>query len=487
MASTLTRQGLHLDAADLAKVRRTALSASTAKALTHNCAAGYAFSKLAGEQTPDPFAATTQGTAVHSVLEELYNLPAGKRTRRRAANILLSMVAQWRHSAFPQLNDPVTRQLFIADVIGKYQGIFDIEDPRDTDVVATEWELAGIELGGVPFIGFVDLTQRVTTRGRTGLRPVDHKTSNRVPDKRKLELYGDDHGDQIRLYAAGLRKIQDEPVIEGRVNYTRHGKSRIVAVSEKRVAQTVGEFARAWDIHNGMVEAAMFPTKTGPLCGWCPLVQLCPAAQASRFDSDRTDAQTALCVTDLIDIDTAAPSREAGGSPTSTVSPGELGKQVDTAWEGLIMAEHVLAEDKPWEEVVGGKLNGASYAATGYFGISSLAYELLGRHDVPIQRIAVDAMTNVLAAIVTDVQEGLSGSTSFQEGTNTRLRGVLRTVLESVPPPFGEDASTWETWIKMTTGHTRSIAAAAVRLADTDRISPDIDTLASIAPLRKKD
>ena len=46
-------------------------------------------------------------------------------------------------------------------------------------------------------------------------------------------------------------------------------------------------------------------------------------------------------------------------------------------------------------------------------------------------------MTNVLAAIVTDVQKGLSGSTSFQEGTNTRLRGVLRTVLESVPPPFG--------------------------------------------------
>lgn len=486
MVSTLTRQGLHLDAADLGIVRRTALSASTAKALTHNCAAGYAFSKLAGEQAPDPFAATTQGTAVHSVLEELYNLPAGKRTRRRAANILLSMVAQWRHSAFPQLSDPVTRQLFIADVIGKYQGIFDIEDPRETDVVATEWPLEGIELGGVPFVGFVDLTQRVTTRGRTGLRAVDHKTG-KIPDKRKLELYGDDHGDQIRLYAAGLRKVQDEPVVEGRVNYTRHGKSRIIAVSEKRVAQTVGEFTRAWDIHNAMVDESMFPTKTGPLCGWCPLVQLCPAAQSTKFNADRTDSQTALCATDLIDIDAAAPSREVGESPTSVTTPGEPGETTNQALEGLIMAEHVLAEDKPWEEVVGGKLNGASYAATGYFGISSLAYELLGRHDVPIQRIAVDALTNVLAAIVTDVQEGLSGSTSFQEGTNTRIRGVLRTVLESVPPPFGEDAGTWETWIKMTTGHTRSIAAAAVRLAGTDQIAPDVDTLATIAPLRKKD
>lgn len=486
MVSTLTRQGLHLDATDLARVRRPALSASTAKALSHNCAASYAFGKLLGEQPPDPFAATTQGTAVHSVLEELYQLPSGKRTRRRAANILLSMVAQWRHGDFPQLSDPVTRQLFIADVIGKYQGIFDIEDPRDVDVVATEWPLRGIELGGVPFIGFVDLTQRVTARGRTGLRVVDQKTSNKVPDKRKLELYGDDHGDQIRLYAAGLRKIQDEPVIEGRVNYTRHGKSRVIAVSEKRVAHTVGEFARAWDTHNEMVEEAMFPTRTGPLCGWCPLVNLCPAAQASKFNTDRTDSQTALCATELIEIESAASSRGDAVSPTAVVSPDAPGDSTETSMEGLIMAEHALAEDKPWEEVVRGKLNGASYAATGYFGISSLAYELLGTHGVPIQRVAVDAMANVLASIVTDVQEGLSGSTSFQEGTNTRIRGVLRTVLVSVPPPFGEDAETWATWIKMATGHTRSIAAAAVRLAETDEVTADIDTLASIAPLRKE-
>lgn len=485
MASTLTRQGLHLDEADVARVRRKALSASTAKSLAGGCAASYAFGKLLGEQAPDPFAATTQGTTVHSVLEELYKLPPGKRTRRRAANILLSLVAQWRHGDFPQLADPVTRQLFIADVMGKYQGIFDIEDPREIDVVATEWPLRGIEIGGVPFIGFVDLTQRVTARGKTGLRVVDLKTSNKIPDKRKIELYGDDHGDQIRLYAAGLRTVADEPVIEGRVYYTRHGKSRVIAVSDKRVAQTVGEFTRAWGIHSDMVSAQMFPTKTGPLCGWCPLVNLCPAAQASKWNTDRTDSQAALCSTDLIDIEASPPSRETATSPTAMASPEEPGDETDSLTEGLIMAQHALAEDKPWEEAVGGRLNGASYAATGYFGISSLAYELLGKHGVPVQRVAVDAMTSVLAMIVTDVQKGLSGSTSFQEGTNTRVRGVLRTVLESVPPPFGEDADTWSTWIKMTSGHTRSIAAAAVRLADSDEVTADVETLATIAPITK--
>nr|WP_255719180.1 PD-(D/E)XK nuclease family protein [Brachybacterium sp. ACRRE] len=464
------------------------MSASTAKSLLHNCAAGYAFGKLVGERDNDPFAATTQGTAVHAVLEELYKLPRGKRTRRRAANLLLSMVAQWRHGEFPQLMDPVTRQLFISDVMGKYQGIFDIEDPRNIDVVATEWPLGGIELGGVPFTGYVDLTQRVTARGKTGLRVVDHKTSNKVPDRRTIERYGDDHGDQIRLYAAALRKLQDEPVLEGRVYYVRHGKSSVVAVSDKRVSQTVGEFTRAWDTHNDMVAEQMFPTKVGPLCGWCPLVNLCPAAQESRFNTDRTDSQTALCATDLLDIDASEASYEVPGPPTEEVSPAETGDLIEPHMEGLMeMAEHSLAEGKPWEETVNDRLNGASYASIGYFGIASLSYETLHKHDIPIQRVSVDALTGVLASIVTTVQSGLTGSTSFQDGTNTRIRGVLRTVLDAVPPPFGEDAESWSTWIKMTTGHTRSIAAAAIRLADSDGAEADLDTLATIAPAGKED
>lgn len=488
VASTLTRDGLHLDAEDLAAVQRAALSPSTAKTLSSGCAAGYAFGKLVGEQTPDPFAATTQGTAAHSVLEDLYGLPRGKRTRRKAANLLLSRVAQWRHGDLTALADPVTRQLFIADVMGKYQGIFEIEDPREIDVAATEWHLQGIDVGGVPFAGYIDLTQHVTARGKTGLRVVDHKTG-KVPDKHKIENYGDDHGDQIRLYTAALRQLVDEPILEGRVYYTRFGKSRIIAVSDKRVAQTVGEFSRAWDVHNDMVDQAMFPTVTSPLCGWCPLVNLCPAAQASRWGTDRTEGQTALTATDLIDIDkiTVTPSCEGPDAPTVQMPPEEPGEEIEHSREGTDMSEYALAEGKPWEEEIAGTLNGASYATIGYFGTASLAYELLGKHNVPIQRVSVDSLTATLASIIIDVQEGLTGRSSFQDGTNTRVRGVLRTVLDAVPPPFGEDAATWQRWIKMTTGHTRSIAAAAVRLAEVDDPGVDIDTLTTIAPTPAED
>src|SRR5699024_12716600 len=116
-----------------------------------------------------------------------------------------------------------------------------------------------------------------------------------------------------------------------------------------------------------MVEAQIFPTKVSPLCGWCPLVNLCPAAQASTFNTDRTEGQTALEATDLIEIDDSAlaASCERGAAPTSEMTPQEPGTDTAEAREGIDMAEHQLAEGKPWEEDVAGTLNGASYAAIG--------------------------------------------------------------------------------------------------------------------------
>src|SRR5699024_5816703 len=168
-----------------------------------------------------------------------------------------------------------------------------------------EWPRRGSALRGDLVIGYIDRTNRVTLRVKTGLQLVDYKTANTVPDRAKIARYGDDHGDQIRLYVAGLTKLEDndEEVIGGKLYYMKHGKSVAAAVAKPRVNKTVGEFVRSWDIHNSMVEERKFPAKVGPLCGWCPLVKLCPAAQASKFNADRTDSQTALDETDIIEID----------------------------------------------------------------------------------------------------------------------------------------------------------------------------------------
>src|SRR5699024_5994255 len=437
----------------------------------------FAFSKLAGEKRADPFAATDQGTAAHAVLEELYKLAPSKRTERRAINILLALQERWQKGTkkepplYPELGNPVTRAKFQSEVIEKYSGIFTIENPSEVEVVRNEWPLRGIELRGVPFIGFIDRTDRVTLRGKTGLQVVDYKTSKTVPDRAKIARYGDDHGDQIRLYVAGLTKLEDndEEVIGGKLYYTKHGKSVAAAVAKPRVNKTVGEFVRSWDIHNSMVEERKFPTKVGPLCGWCPLVKLCPAAQASKFNADRTDSQTALDETDIIEIDDGLIEQVPEvpemhhEDPAPPTDPVDENRPNDPS-EGYAMSNHPMTEAKPWDAVVDGKLNGAAYSATGYFGMASLAYEYMTEHDVPVQRVSLPLFAEALAGIVSEVQQSLSGSHDFQGGTNTRVRGVLRSVLDYHPAPFGKDAEAWETWRKGALARVNAICQTALTL-----------------------
>lgn len=496
MHAVLTREGLVLDEEATEKVRRKALSASTAKSLANNCAASFAFSKLAGEKRADPFAATDQGTAAHAVLEELYKLAPSKRTERRAINILLALQERWQKGTkkepplYPELGNPVTRAKFQSEVIEKYSGIFTIENPSEVEVVRNEWPLRGIELRGVPFIGFIDRTDRVTLRGKTGLQVVDYKTSKTVPDRAKIARYGDDHGDQIRLYVAGLTKLEDndEEVIGGKLYYTKHGKSVAAAVAKPRVNKTVGEFVRSWDIHNSMVEERKFPTKVGPLCGWCPLVKLCPAAQASKFNADRTDSQTALDETDIIEIDDGLIEQVPEvpemhhEDPAPPTDPVDENRPNDPS-EGDAMSNHPMTEAKPWDAVVDGKLNGAAYSATGYFGMASLAYEYMTEHDVPVQKVSLPLFAEALAGIVSEVQQSLSGSHDFQGGTNTRVRGVLRSVLDSHPAPFGKDAEAWETWRKGALARVKAICQTALTLYKREgEYTFDASALSEVAP-----
>src|SRR5699024_11917949 len=86
----------------------------------------------------------------------------------RAINILLALKGRWQKGTkkepplYPELGNPVTRAKFQSEVIEKYSGIFTIENPSEVEVVRNEWPLRGIELRGVPFIGFIDRTDRVT-------------------------------------------------------------------------------------------------------------------------------------------------------------------------------------------------------------------------------------------------------------------------------------------------------------------------------------
>ncbi len=124
-----------------------------------------------------------------------------------------------------------------------------------------------------------------------------------------------------------------------------------------------------------------------------------------------------------------------------------------------------LVEDKPWESTgVNGELNPNSYAATAAFGLVSLATETLHEGGIPLSASAVDALAGTFVKVVEEVQRNLTGRTSMQDGANTRLRGALRTVITTMPLPFGKDDAAWEKWYTSAVRRVGSIADAALRL-----------------------
>lgn len=137
-------------------------------------------------------------------------------------------------------------------------------------------------------------------------------------------------------------------------------------------------------------------------------------------------------------------------------------------------------ENKPWEGApVDGHLSMSSYTATGVFGVTELAVEALHGAGQPVSPKTVKALAHVLAAVVLEAQDTVVSSRDWQDGANTRMRGALRTVLETMPLPFGADEQTWQDWQSRATRRCVSIAQVALDLFDTGPRDGAISVLAA--------
>ena len=476
----------------LARVNRPYLSASTAKAM-HSCPSRM----VADRAMPsgfDLFGAPELGTAAHSVLERLFGLPPGRRDKQHAAAILTEMTRE-----APVIDDdvdyaraigadPVRHTQWVAAVSNAYSGVFEIEDPTDVQVYATELRLDGIEIAGVPFKGFID---RIDVLPDGGLRVVDFKTGK---DRSKVnKFYDDDHGDQIRLYVEALTVKLGEKPKAGHLYYIQHGKQRRVAISNTEVNKTKRGFVASWKALQEAAASGQFDTKDSPLCGWCPLVNSCPLAAANGRTDRKGGAPSA--------IDLGIPSLRPDGSLIPLVTPkSRWSDAVSPAADAAHMTsgdapraiderDTMSSNDRPWREAkpydgaeVDGHLSLNSYAATAVFGLSTLAAELLAKADMKVGPTPVKAIAGLLAQTVLDAQAQVTnGSRDWQDGANTRLRGALRSSLDVIPLPFGGNEAAWADWKDRTQRFMVAIAATAIDLYNS---GPTVafDALAAIQP-----
>ena len=480
----------------LARLRKPHLSPSTALAMSpRNCQARWAAERVA-PSVDNPFAPNEVGTFVHSVLEELWNLEPKVRTPKVADQILEELSEdKWSNATFTaQLIDRIEAgELDLKadpvwlrnhwDALAKeaFGGYFDLENPHDVDVHSTELRLSDIEVAGVPFKGFADRIARV----KGGLSVDDAKTSKKLPNLR----FGDDHGDQIRLYISAVEALLGERPIAGSLLYTRVGKLRQADVSQGACDDTLRRFESSWQTFNKTLDDNSFATSASGLCGYCPLVNLCPVAQREGKTDVKGGAVTLEDVGPMAKIDSGKKRPVAEPGKPKAAKPKTV-RQFDPYDQDTRRSSKHPALDKsmgqkgnkfrgtkPWDEKIDGELNPNSYSAQAALGLTQRAYAVLNAAEgIKVNRANLEALTRTFIEITGQIQQELTGGdVVLADNSHTRARGLLFTALEANPIPFGASTDELDSWFETLVRHGKILARVGMRLysdEDADQRAP---------------
>ena len=220
------------------------------------------------DRLPDPPGeAALAGTFAHRVLEDLLRLEPAERTTSRARALAAEA---W--SATEADEDFVALGLD-ADGVRNFkwtawraiEGLWDLEDPTTVELVATETEVS-VTIGGVPFVGYIDRLEA----GEDGLVISDYK-SGRAPGRR----FAEGRLEQVLLYAAALAEMHGSLPARARLMYLGQRIDE-ATVTVESLAEVTRRLADTWEELLQRSASGEFPTKPGPLCGWCAFVRHCP-------------------------------------------------------------------------------------------------------------------------------------------------------------------------------------------------------------------
>ncbi len=281
------------DPGEVEQSERTHSFSPSAAGLWQQCPRRWWYRYVERLPEPPPGEPAILGTFVHAILEELLDLEPAERTEEQArilAGQIWPQVAEtddWLSLELSELDARKFRQRAWATV----ETYFSMLHPSEVVPVARELEVK-VDLDGVPFRGFVDLVERdpvtsavVVTDYKTGAPPVAGKPWS---DEQKVEKLW-----QPLWYAAALTELGDHVPQRARLLYftvkeSASGRSLRPATGELPVDITPDaldgakvELRRRWD----EVEAARSDErapegKAGPLCGWCPFVDVCEVGEA---------------------------------------------------------------------------------------------------------------------------------------------------------------------------------------------------------------
>jgi putative RecB family exonuclease len=230
------------------------------------CPLKYKLSRIDGLVEP-PTEATLRGNYVHSVLEDLYGLPASDRTIDSARAI----AKRWWENEYEEKTAPYVRgdkdrRMFRWTSWWCIENLFLMENPQEIHFDGLETELND-DIDGVAIKGFIDRWRKSSD----GIIVGDYKTG-----KAPAPRFQEDKYFQLMLYAVVLEKQLQEQVEEVEILFIKDSVrlARKVENSDReKVKSTVVSVRKQIDER---CASGVFEPIKHRLCDWCSFKQICP-------------------------------------------------------------------------------------------------------------------------------------------------------------------------------------------------------------------
>ena len=210
-----------------------------------------------------------RGKLVHSVLEDLFELPRSERNQITALSIL-PQVWQRQIAKKPELEPLITsNQEWLDRAQSLLATYFNLEDPTSFDSTYRELHLEKEFTDQVYLHGYVD---RLDVAPTGEVRIVDYKTGKSPkPGWEEKALF------QLRIYA--LLYWRNEGVLPRLLQllYLGDGKTVKSSPTEKELEATERILKTIGDEILTAIDSDFFPPKKSRLCDWCSFKSICPA------------------------------------------------------------------------------------------------------------------------------------------------------------------------------------------------------------------
>jgi putative RecB family exonuclease len=217
-----------------------------------------------------PSKAQVQGTLVHSVLERLYELDAGRRTPRQALAMIEPEWAKLQASGeyaelFEGLDD---ESAWLRNVRRLVETYFAMEDPQRLQPHRTECLVTTTLDDGTSLKGFID---RADVNPEGLVRLVDYKTGKRPPDR-----FADKALFQMKFYALVWWRTRGTVPTLLRLMYLGDGQMLDYSPNQRELEAFEKTLKALWSVMREAIATGEFRPQKSKLCGWCAHQALCP-------------------------------------------------------------------------------------------------------------------------------------------------------------------------------------------------------------------